>query len=61
MTRFVLINIWFIGDFLLILIAGLKDTPTLGSKEDPRVLSKGIVHVPLLHVLLTQFKLFFNG
>ncbi|XP_073328805.1 semaphorin-7A [Pagrus major] len=44
MMRFVFINIWLAGDFLLVLSVGLKDTPTLGSKDNPRVLSKDIIN-----------------
>ncbi|XP_036962445.1 semaphorin-7A [Acanthopagrus latus] len=44
MKRFVFIHIWLVVDFLPLLSAGLKDTPTLGSKEDPRVLSKDIIN-----------------
>lgn len=41
MRRFVLIYICLAGDFLLVLSVDLKDAPTLGSKDNPRVLSKG--------------------
>ncbi|XP_038562143.1 semaphorin-7A [Micropterus salmoides] len=42
MKRFVLIYIWLAGDFQVVLSVGLKDTPFLGSKDSPRVLSKDI-------------------
>ncbi|XP_044049173.1 semaphorin-7A [Siniperca chuatsi] len=43
MKRFVLIYMWLAGDFQLVLGVGLIDTPFLGSKDSPRVLSKGII------------------
>lgn len=43
MRRFVFIHICLAWDFQLVLSVGWKDTPTLGLKDNPRVLSKGNV------------------
>lgn len=41
MKRFLFSLFWLVGDLQPALSAGLKDTPTLGSKNTPRLLSKG--------------------
>lgn len=38
--------LWLAADFQLILSAGMKDTPTLGSKNSPRLLIKDIIKSP---------------
>ncbi|XP_070763581.1 semaphorin-7A [Enoplosus armatus] len=43
MRRLALIYIWLAGDFQLVLSVGWKDSPFLGSKDSPRVLSKGAI------------------
>ncbi|XP_028306966.1 semaphorin-7A isoform X2 [Gouania willdenowi] len=43
MRRLVWVYIWFTADFQLILSVGLSDTPTLGSKNTPRLLSKDAI------------------
>ncbi|XP_070686768.1 semaphorin-7A [Pempheris klunzingeri] len=43
MRGLVLIYIWLCGDLRLVLIAALKDAPTLGCANTPRLLSQGII------------------
>ncbi|CAK6950988.1 semaphorin-7A [Scomber scombrus] len=43
MKRLVLICMWLAEDFQLVLNVGLKETPTLGSKNPPRLLTKDII------------------
>ncbi|XP_035520997.1 semaphorin-7A [Morone saxatilis] len=43
MRRLGFIYIWLAADFQLVLGVGLEDTPTLGSKDNPRVLCKDII------------------
>lgn len=47
MKRFLFSLFWLVGDLQPALSAGLKDTPTLGSKNTPRLLSKDILSVGL--------------
>lgn len=61
MARLGLIYICLAGDLQLILSVGLKDAPTLGSKNNPRLLSKGNVHLSLLHQMLLQDFTFYTG
>uniref|UniRef100_UPI0037E8D477 semaphorin-7A n=1 Tax=Semicossyphus pulcher TaxID=241346 RepID=UPI0037E8D477 len=60
MKRFVLIYIWFAGDFQLVLSIGLKDTPILGSKNNnPRLLSKDIVSGGFVYNVSQNHSVFF--
>nr|XP_046250642.1 semaphorin-7A [Scatophagus argus] len=43
MIRFVLIYIWFAGEFQLVRGIAGRDTPALGSKDNPRLLSKDFI------------------
>ena len=47
MRRVVFIYFCLAGDFLVDFSVGLKEAPTLGSTESPRVLSKGNIHLLL--------------
>ncbi len=58
MRGFVVISVCLAQDFLLVLTVGLNDAPTFGSKDIPRVLSKGNVHLFFYFNILTEVERF---
>lgn len=59
MRQLVSIFIWLAGDLLLVFSLGFKDTPTLGSKDNPRVLTKDITSVALRYQVHQNHSAFF--